>query len=96
MEARRWVLVRLHDLGQSVVKTNGRSTHTSIVMMKPISASLTRRYSSGSVSVLKALSRPKHSPPNRESQSSSSSCSERKLPVVLRTWVSTIKNPAIS
>lgn len=90
-----WVLICLYDLRQSVI-TKKRVAQTSIVMMKPINACLTRRYPSGSVSVLKASSKAKQSLPNRESQSSSSSCSERKLPVVLRTWVSTIKNPATS
>ena len=95
MKSRSWVFIRLRDLCQPVIVRN-ETLQTSIVMMKPINASLTRRYPSGSVSVLNALSKAKHNLPNRESQSSSSSCSERKLPVVLRTWVSTIKNPATS
>jgi hypothetical protein len=95
MKPRRRILIRLHDLCKPVIRKTW-AVQTSIVIMNPINASFTRRYPSGSVSVLKALSKARQSLPNRESQSSSSSCSERKLPVVLRTWVSTIKNPATS
>lgn len=85
MQPRRRVLVCLHGTGEHGRNGMVESVRTSIVMMKPINASLTRRYPSGSVSALNAPSKAKHSLPNNESQSSSSSCSERKLPVVLRT-----------
>lgn len=65
-------------------------------MTNPIKLSLTRKNESASFSFFKALSTTVVNRVSRASQSSSTSLSERKLPVVLRTCVSIMKKPTIS
>ncbi len=69
---------------------------TSRVITEPSRASLTFRYVSGSFSFRNASSTALLSRLMRASHRSSTSRSERKLPVVLRTWFSTMKYPTIS
>lgn len=69
---------------------------TSRVITKAISPSFTRRYESASISLCSALSTALDNRPSKASHSSSTSRSERKLPVVFKTCVSMIKKPTIS
>lgn len=75
--------------------TMGRSG-TSSVMIKPIKHSFTRRNTSGSFSVRSEFVIAVARPTTRESHNSSTSRSDRNVPVVSRTCVSTMKKPDIS
>ena len=68
---------------------------TSSVMTKPSKASFTLKYVSGSFSFLKTSSTALLRRLMSASQRSSTSRSERKLPVVFKTWVSMMKYPTI-
>lgn len=71
-------------------------TLTSSVIVNPIKHSLTFRNSFGSTSLFSAHCTAALKRDTNASHSSSTSDSERNVPVVLRTWVSTMKNPVIS
>lgn len=70
--------------------------HTSSVITKPSKPSLTRKKASESSSFVREASTAVPSRVTRVSQRSSTSRSERKFPVVLRTWTSMMKNPTSS
>jgi hypothetical protein len=65
-------------------------------MMKLTKHSFTRTNESGSVSLCSVVPTADVSLEIRPSHSSSTSLSDRKLPVVSRTWFSTMKKPRIS